>query len=313
MPMINSTEIKRQLPDDELLAFGYMPPRTAQAGNSYTPGDPITQEMIIDYYHKVANYIMPYIEKRPQYVSRKLTFDEAIFLKEGDPAVPVLLNHMKGTSPAGKGLATILCNNAHSLLYLVKKGLTEINLWHSSIESIDQPDYLVIDLDPSEHNTFSQVKRVARIVKSVLDKAGAESFCKTSGAAGIHIFIPIKMRYPFSIVKDFAFTICMLTNKRIPEITSMDKKKAHKHQKIHLDYTQNIKGKSIVSVYSVRDLPGAPVSTPVAWEELTDEFNPYDFNIFTVPERLKKSGDLYTGLLSGETNIPQCMQSLGSQ
>jgi bifunctional non-homologous end joining protein LigD len=196
---------------------------------------------------------------------------------------------------------------------LVNKGVTEINLWHSSTEAIDYPDYLVIDLDPSEHNTFSQVKRVARIVKSVLDKAGAESFCKTSGAAGIHIFIPIKTRYPFSIVKDFAFTICMLTNKRIPEITSMEKKNALKHSKIHLDYMQNIRGKSIVSVYSVRNLPGAPVSTPIGWEELTDEFNPYDFNIFTVPERLKKSGDLFTGLLSGETNILQCMQNLSSQ
>jgi bifunctional non-homologous end joining protein LigD len=210
-------------------------------------------------------------------------------------------------------METILCNNPHSFLYLINKGLTEINLWHSTIEAIDYPNYLVIDLDPSEHNTFAQVKRVAKILKSVLDKAGAESFCKTSGTAGIHVFIPLGMRYPYPIIRDFAFTLCMLTNKRMPDITSMDKKKAHKQNKIHLDYMQNLRGKSIVSVYSVRDLPGAPVSTPVAWEELTDELNPYDFNIFTVPERLKKSGDMYTGLLSGETNILRCMQSLGSQ
>ncbi len=312
MPMINSTEIKRQLPDEELLTFGYKPAKTAAAGG-YTPGDPITKEMIADYYHKMAGYIMPYIESRPQYVSRDLTFDEAIFLKEGDPSVPVLLNHIKSKAPREKGLATVLCNSMFAFLYLVNKGQTEINLWHSTPEAIDYPNYLVIDLDPSEHNSFSQVKRVARIVKSVLDKAGAESFCKTSGASGIHIFIPIGMRYPYSVIKDFAFTICMLANKRMPELTSMDKKKAHKQHKIHLDYTQNIKGKSLVSVYSVRDLPGAPVSTPVAWEELTDDLNPYDFNISTVPERLKKSGDLFSGLLSSETNLLQCMQNLGSQ
>lgn len=104
----------------------------------------------------------------------------------------------------------------------------------------------------------------------------------------------------------------MLTNKRIPEITSMDKKRARKEHKIHLDYLQNKRGKSLVSVYSVRDLPGAPVSTPVAWEELKDELNPYDFNIFTVPERIKKSGDLYTGLFGNGINILKCMHTLGS-
>jgi bifunctional non-homologous end joining protein LigD len=310
--MINSTEIKRQLPDEELLAFGYMTAKTPEASNVYTPGDPITKEMIIEYYHKVAEYIIPYLSGRPQYVKRSLAFDETIFLKEGDPGIPVLLNHLKGSLEEEKEMATLLCNNSSSLLYLVNKGLTEINPWHSSVDTPDYPDYMVIDLDPSDHNTFAQVKRVAKILKSVLDKAGAESFCKTSGATGIHVFIPIGTRYPYQIIKDFAFTICMLANKRIPEITSMDKKKAHKQHKIHLDYLQNKKGKSIASVYSVRDLPGAPVSTPVAWEELTDDLNPYDFNIFTVPERLKKSGDLYTGLLNGGTNILQCIQNLGS-
>lgn len=310
--MMNGTDIKRQLPDEELISFGYLPAKKPSHTQVYTPGDPITKEMIMDYYHKISEYIVPYIVKRPQNVKRDLTFDEAFFLKEGDLDYPIMLNKSKNLILKDKKLATLVCNTESAFMYLVNRGLTEINLWHSSFETLDYPDYLVIDLDPSEQNTFAQVKRVAKVVKTILDKAGAESFCKTSGATGLHVFIPVGIHYPYSLIREFAYTICMLTNKRIPEITSIDKKKATKEHKIFLDFDQNQLGKSIASVYSVRDLPGAPVSTPIAWEELKDELNPYDFNIFTVPERLKKSGDLYTGLLSGGINIHNCMQSLGS-
>lgn len=309
---MNSAEIKRRLTDEELLSFGYMPPKTPAQNKVYTPGDPITREMISDYYHKISEYILPYVINRPQYVKRNLTFDEVFFIREGDSEIPELLNQLKGSSPPESKMVTLICHTESSFRFLVDRGIVEINPWHSSAGSLEHPDYLVIDLDPSDQNTFAQVKRVAKIVKTILDKAGAESFCKTSGTSGIHVMIPLGVRYPYPVIQDFAYTICMLTNRKIPDITSLEKNKAGKEHKIFLDYQQNRRGKSIVSVYSVRDLPGAPVSTPIAWEELTDDLNPYDFNIFTVPERLKKSGDLYTGILSAGINIQECFQNLGS-
>ncbi len=309
---MNSTELKRQLPDEELISFGYMPTRSHEQSHIYNPDEPITKEMISEYYHKVAEFILPYIINRPQYVKRNLTFDEAFFLKEGTHDIPIMLDKLKGSHQMEKGMTTLLCNNRESFAYLINRGLSEINLWHSNINSLDYPDYMVIDLDPSDQNTFSQIKRVAKVLKSILDKAGAEGFCKTSGGTGLHVFIPLAVHYPFPIIRDFAYTLCMLTNKRIPEITCMDKRKANKEHKIFLDYMQNMRGKSIVSVYSVREFPGAPVSTPISWEELKDDLNPFDFNIFTVPERLKKSGDLFTGLMSDGINILSCMKSLGS-
>lgn len=304
-----NTEIKRQLPDEELLSFGYKPETTIT--RVYHPDDPSTKSLIVDYYVKIVDFIFPYLIKRPQYVKRDLTFEETFFLKEGSFDIPVWLDKLKEASKI-KGSTLLLCNTKESFHYLINRGLVEINTWHSSGASLDYPDYLVIDLDPSEQNTFAQVKRVAKVIKSILDKAGAESFCKTSGAYGLHILIPIGVRYPYQVVHDFAYTICMLAYKRIPELTSLDKNKAIKENKIFLDFQQNKRGKSIASVYSVRNSPGAPVSAPIAWEELKDDLNPYDFNIFTVPERLKKSGDLYTGLLNGGINILNCMQSLGS-
>lgn len=308
---MNSAEIKRQLPDEELLSFGYLPTRTAVQREVYNPNNPVTKEMIADYYIKIADHILPYLLNRPQYVKRNLTFDETFFLKEGSPDVPVWLNKIKGAEK-NHDKTTLLCNSMDSYLYLVNKGLLEINAWHSSFNSLDYPDYLAIDLDPSEQNTFAQVKRVAKIIKSILDKAGAESFCKTSGATGLHVLVPLGANYPYSVVKDFAFTICMLANKRITEHTSLDKNKARKEHKIFLDFMQNSRGKALASVYSVRDFPGAPVSTPLAWEELKDDLNPYDFNISTVPERLNKLGDLYSGLLGNGINIQKCLQALAS-
>jgi bifunctional non-homologous end joining protein LigD len=304
-----STEIKRQLPDEELLSFGYKPQTTIT--RVYHPDDVSTKSLIVDYYSKIIGFILPYLVKRPQYVNRDLTFDETFFLKEGSFDIPVWLDKIKEAKKI-KGMTLLLCNTHESFQYLVNRGLIEVNTWHSSIASLDYPDYLVLDLDPSEQNTFAQVKRVAKVIKSILDKAGAESFCKTTGAYGLHILIPIGVRYPYKIVHDFAYTICMLANKRIPELTSLDKAKSIKDHKIFLDFQQNKRGKSIASVYSVRDYPGAPVSTPIAWEEIKDDLNPYDFNISTVPDRLNKLGDLYTGLLGNGINIQNCLNALGA-
>lgn len=310
--MISSSEIKRQLPDEELLTFGYLPDHASPPVKVYYPDEPVTREMIMDYYHKMAGYIMPYILDRPQDIKKDLTFKEAFFMKEGDPDLPVWLDKIKRARKISGDFTTVVCQNPESFQYLVSHGLLEINLWHSVQEATDYPNYIVFDLDPSSQNTFSQVKRVAKSLKAILDKAGAESFCKTSGAAGLHVFVPLGMRYPYPLINDFAYTLAMLVHKKIPEITCLDKKTSEKEHKIFIDHTQNQKGKTIAGVYSVRALPGAPVSTPIAWEELKDDLNPYDFNIFTVPDRIEKHGDLFTGLLNEGINIQKCIQLLGS-
>lgn len=310
--MISSSEIKRQLPDEELLSFGYMPDKTAPPVKVYNPGEPVTHEMIRDYYHKVMDTIVPYILNRPQDIKKDFTFKEAFFMKEGDPDLPLWLDKIKGSKMHSDDFTTVACNNSKAFGYLVSHGLTEINLWHSMQDPCDYPNYIVFDIDPSPQNTFSQVKRAAKVLKSILDKAGAESFCKTSGAAGLHIFVPLGGRYPYPIVLDFAYTLAMLVHKKIPEITCLEKKTSEKKHQIFIDYTQNKRGKTIAGVYSVRALPGAPVSTPIAWEELKDDLNPYDFNIFTVPDRIEKHGDLFTGLLNDGINIEKCLQLLGS-
>lgn len=310
--MISSSEIKRQLPDEELLSFGYMPDKTAPPVKVFYPGEPVTNEMIMEYYHKITDNIVPYILKRPQDVKKDFTFKEAFFTKEGDPDLPSWLDKIKGLKIHKDDYTTVVCNSINAFKYVVNQGLMEINLWHSIQDTWDYPDYIVFDIDPSPQNTFSQVKRVARILKSLLDKAGVESFCKTSGGTGLHVFVPAGGRYPYSVIHDFAYTLAMLVHKRIPEITCLEKKTSLKKHRIFIDYTQNKKGKTIAGVYSVRALPGAPVSTPIAWEELKDDLNPFDFNIFTVPERIEKHGDLFTGLLGEGINIQKCIQLLGS-
>lgn len=185
--MLNITEIKRQLPDEELISFGYMSVKTPAPGRIYSPGDPITREMIMDYYEKMSEFILPYLLKRPLYVKRNLTYDETFFLRDESPDYPDILKHIKGSTAREKGMETVLCNNVESFLYLTRRGMTEINIWHSIINSLDYPDYLVIDLDPSEHNSFAQVKELQKLLNRYSIKRVPKVFAKHQAVA-VYIF-----------------------------------------------------------------------------------------------------------------------------
>lgn len=208
----------------------------------------------------------------------------------------------------------ILCNNKATLLYLANLGCVEINPWHSTIKSLDKPDYLIIDLDPSDNNTFDQVVEAAIVVKAILDQAGASSICKTSGASGLHIYVPLGRKYSYDQAKDFANIVCMMASAQIPEFTTLERSLSKRSKdKIYMDYLQNRKGQTIACVYSLRPKKGATVSTPLDWSEVKQGLTPKDFTIATVPERVKKMGDLFAPMLDSAKAIDlgKCLENLG--
>ncbi len=177
---------------------------------------------------------------------------------------------------------------------------------------MDNPDYLIIDIDPSNENTFEQVIQAANVVKEILDKAGAPSFCKTSGASGLHIYVPTAKKYTYEQVKDFAYLICMMASDQIPEFTTLERnlqKRGSKH--IYMDYLQNRKGQTIACVYSLRPKPGATVSTPLLWKEVKSGLTPHDFTIKNIVERVKKMGDIFTPILGKGIDLNKCLKNLG--
>ena len=184
------------------------------------------------------------------------------------------------------------------MAYLNNLGCIEFNIWTSKVETIDFPDYLVLDLDPSEKNSFDDVIETAKVAKSVMDKAKIKGYCKTSGSSGIHIYIPTGAKYSFEQVKNFGHIMMQMVQKELPEITTLERSLQKRDKnKIYLDYLQNRRGQTLASVYSLRPKNGAPVSMPIEWSELKPGLKPTDFNIENALERVEKNGDLFKPVL----------------
>jgi bifunctional non-homologous end joining protein LigD len=281
----------------------------------FWPAEGYTKGDVINYYQQISDYILPYLTGRPQSLMRTPNGinQPGFYHKDAGDQAPEWVERVKIFSEStNKDIDYILCNNKPTLAYLANLGCIELNPWHSTVKALDKPDYLVIDLDPSDNNTFEQVIETAQVVKTVLDKAGASCFCKTSGATGLHVYIPTGKKYTYEQVKDFAHLICVLTNEQLPAFTSLErnlKKRGRDH--IYLDHLQNRRGQTIASAYSLRPKKGATVSTPLEWKEVKKGLSPLDFTIETIFKRLQKKGDLFKGILGKGIDLQKCLKNLG--
>ncbi len=280
----------------------------------FWPEEGITKGDVIDYYISVADYILPYLNGRPESLRRNPNgiLEDSFFHKDAGGDAPEWVDHMKFFSEsANKDIDYIICNNAPTLVYLANLGCIELNPWHSRVEAFDEPDYMVIDIDPSEKNTFDEVAETALVFKKLFDKAGAESFCKTSGSTGMHVYVPMEKKYSYEQVKDFAHLVCMLAQGQLPSLTSLERSLTKRNKKhIYLDYLQNRRGQTIAAAYCLRPKPGAPVSMPLKWEEVKKGLSPLDFNIHNALKRLKKTGDIFSGVLGKGINMEKCIERL---
>jgi bifunctional non-homologous end joining protein LigD len=190
-------------------------------------------------------------------------------------------------------------------------GSIEMNPWNSTRRKPGHPSYIVIDVDPSDKNDFSQVIDTALAASQVLEKAGATYYVKTSGATGLHIYIPLGAKYEYEPAKDFAHILAMLTNELVPGFTTLERSLKKRGDRIYIDYLQNSKGQTLASAYSVRPVHGAQVSAPITIKELNHRLSPDQFNIFNMEKRLKKLGDIFFMVLGKGNNIRNCLRNLG--
>jgi bifunctional non-homologous end joining protein LigD len=280
----------------------------------FWPDEKITKGDMVNYYLSISGYILPYLKNRPQSLKRNpggIT-DKGFYHKDAGENVPPYVQTIPLYSEsADRTIDYIICNNKATLTYLNNLGCIEINPWHSTVQALECPDYVIIDIDPSDKNTFEQVIETANVVHEILEKAGAANYCKTSGATGLHVYIPTKKKYTYEQLKDFAELICTLTNEQLPETTSMERSLDKRGNKIYLDHLQNRKGQTIAAAYSLRPYPGATVSAPLSWKEVKSGLTPAQFNINSLPERLQKTGDLFKGTLGKGINMKACLNKLG--
>lgn len=274
----------------------------------YTKGD------LISYYLKISPYILPHLKNRPLTLKRYPggINGEHFFQKEAGSYFPEWVK----TTPiysdiTNKVIKYMVCNNVATLGFIANLACISQNPWLSSLPEIKNPDFITFDLDPSEGVVFSQVVEVALVIKEILDSVGLRSFVKTTGATGMHVYVPVKAIYSYKQVRKFAETVALIAYQGNRKISTLERAVEKRKDKVYIDYLQNIEGKTLVSVYSLRARPGAPAATPLEWKELKKSIKPRQFNIETIFQRLTEKGDLWEEALSlkQELNFLQSKRS----
>lgn len=280
----------------------------------FWPGEGYTKGDVLDYYESVYKYIIRYLKDRPESLFRTPNGinEKGFFHKDAGTAAPHWVKSLPLYSEsAEKEINYIICNDKATLLYLANLGCIEMNPWNSRISNLEKPDYIVLDIDPSEKNNFAQVIETAKVIKEILDKAGAHSYPKTSGATGMHIYVPLGARYTYDQAKDFAHMIAMLAQEQLPAFTSLERSLSKRGKdKIYIDFLQNRKGQTLACAYSLRPRPGATVSTPLEWKEVRKGLHPSDFTIKNIRARIEKKGDLFKGVLLKGIDMMKCIKKL---
>jgi bifunctional non-homologous end joining protein LigD len=290
--------------------------RLSNLGKLYWPEDGITKGDLLRYYSDVARTILPHIRDRPFTMKRYPDgwAGKPFFRKDATNYAPAWMKRVpvrvtsRGPTQGARTIEVPAVNDDLALLWMVNTGCIECHTWYSRIDKLDRPDWVVFDLDPSDDVGFVETVEVALLVKQALDAFGLASFPKTSGALGLHVLAPIERRHTYDDTRRFAAAVARDIAGTHADIATTEWSKA-KRRGVLIDARQNAKGKTIASVYSVRPMPGAPVSTPLRWEEVTEKLDPSTYTMDAVLGRLRRHGDLYEGVLKTKQRLGPALRA----
>ena len=282
----------------------------------FWPDEGITKGDLLAYYRAVAPVLLPHLKDRPFTMKRYPDGWQGghFFQKDAPTHMPewIPTRAYISTSRESRQKRMInypLVNDELALLWMVNMACVDMNTWYSRIDKPDRPDFVLFDLDPSEDVGFPETIEVALLVKRLLDGIGLKSFAKTSGADGIHVLVPIERRWTYDDTREFAEIVAraLASTHRGLVTTEWQKKK---RRGVLIDSNQNGEGKTIASVYSVRPKEGAPVSTPLRWDEVGPSLDPAAFTMEAVLERVARHGDLYEGVLTEKQSLAKALAAV---
>jgi bifunctional non-homologous end joining protein LigD len=265
---------------------------------------------LVKYYSDVAPYVLPHLRNRPLVMKRYPDGidGEAFYQKECPDYAPDWIKRQP-VEHSEKVVNYIVCNDQPTLLWLANQGCIEMHAWLARVESLETPDLAVMDLDPAGGVSFEDVLEIALLVKRVLDEFKIKSYPKTSGASGLHLFVPVRQVYSWRQVTGAMKYVAELVVKVHPDKTTVERKVEKRAGKVYLDYLQNGRGKTMAFQYGLRPLPGAPVSTPLSWEEVEEgKIRPGQFTMDTIFQRLKSVGDIYAGILNTRQSLDEIIK-----
>jgi bifunctional non-homologous end joining protein LigD len=283
-------------------------------GKVFWPADGITKGDLCDYYEAVAPVLLPHLRDRPVTLVR---FPDGIEGKSffqwriPERAPPWLQSlRLRSTEEDGKEVNTILINDLSALMYVANLGCIPLHVIASRAGALDKCDFLTLDLDV-ELASLKTAIPIALSIREVLEGIGLRGFPKTSGKKGLHVLIPLGAGFPFEVAKRLLELVARLVLQRNPEGATMERRKEKRGARVLIDIGQTGPLRTIVAPYSVREVPGAPVSTPLSWDEIGLALDPSSFNVFTVPERVLSVGDPMGGALSAQVDLDETLARLG--
>jgi bifunctional non-homologous end joining protein LigD len=264
------------------------------------PGDGFTKADIAEYYEAVSEWMLPHIRNRP---ISMLRFTDGIdgdgfFHKNVPDHYPDWIKRVEVEKRGGTLVHALICDT-QTLVYLVGQNMITPHVWLSRADRLRQPDRVVFDLDPAPGADFTAVRKAARRTGELLREIGMEPFAQVTGSKGIHVWTPLRRRATFADVKPFARAAAELLASRHPDDLTTEFRKSERGGRILIDVMRNAYAQTTVPPYAVRPRPGAPVATPIAWEELSDsKLRPDRWTVKSVLRRLDADGDPWADIAS---------------
>jgi bifunctional non-homologous end joining protein LigD len=315
--------VTREVPTHELdpvpseLRKGKRVLKLSNLDKVFWPEEGITKGDLLAYYQAVASVLVPHLKDRPFTLRRYPDGIDgnAFFQKDAPKGMPnwIPTARIQVTSRdrprQRRWIDAPLVNDELALLWMVNMGCIDMNAWYSRVDKLDRPDFVLFDLDPSPDVGFAETVQVALYVKEALDSLGLASFPKTSSADGMHVLVPIERRHTYDDTRRFAEIVAGAIARSYPKLATTQWAKA-KRRGVLIDANQNGEGKTIASAYSVRPRPGAPVSTPLRWNEVKLGLDPLAFTMDVVQRRVEQHGDLFEGVLKTKQRLNEALKAL---
>jgi len=304
---------EKQLADDEIVETDKVKLKLSHLNKIFWPQEGITKGELLNYYRDMADWVLPYLKDKPINMRRQPNGIEGpgFFQKDNDMAhLPDWIKTASLYSESNdKNINYIVGKDTATLLYMVNMGCIEINPWLSNYKTPDNPDYVVIDIDPHDV-PFTEAVEVALKTKEVFDRMKLDVFIKTSGSKGMHVYCYVGAKYDYDFIKMFAEYVTNIIHDELPGITSVERNPAKRKNKTYIDFLQNHRGQTIACPYSVRPKPGATVSAPLHWKEVNNSLKLSDYTIFNMKERVKQIDDPWKHLTKNKCDLKKALELL---
>jgi bifunctional non-homologous end joining protein LigD len=317
-----------QMPGDEKRESGNVEPAEATIPDSrfpirevvfsnldkvFWPEEGYTKGDLIEYYRAVSPWLLPYLKDRPVVLTR---FPDGIagksfFQKDAPVFAPEWLRTERiWSEDTQRDIDYFVCNDVESLLYLINLGTIPLHVWGSRVTTLERPDWCILDLDPKEA-PFPHVVTVAKAVKRLCDEIELPCFIKTSGSTGLHVLLPLARQCTYEQCRQLGGLLARVIATELPDIATVTRQVGKRGGRVYLDYVQNGHGRLLVAPFSVRPLPGAPVSMPLEWREVTPRLDIRKFTIKSAPARLQKlASDPLLPVLEAQPDLVHVLQRL---